>query len=56
MKVSGETVKKQELLAAEEVNQKWLYLFMKRLMDVVGALCGLIFLSPFFLSLHYSLS
>ncbi|MEK5204719.1 sugar transferase [Bacillus sp. FSL R10-2789] len=49
MKVSGETVKKQELLAAEEVNQKWLYLFMKRLMDVVGALCGLIFLSPFFL-------
>ncbi|EEL03486.1 Sugar transferase [Bacillus cereus BDRD-ST196] len=49
MKVSGETVKKQELLAAEEVNQKWLYLFMKRLMDVVGALCGLIFLSPVFL-------
>ncbi|MEK5250014.1 sugar transferase [Bacillus sp. FSL R9-9530] len=49
MKVSEETVKKQELLAAEEVNQKWLYLFMKRLMDVVGALCGLIFLSPVFL-------
>ncbi|MGE8014628.1 sugar transferase [Bacillus mycoides] len=49
MKVSGETVKKQELLAAEKVNQKWLYLFMKRLMDVVGALCGLIFLSPVFL-------
>ncbi|PFQ70642.1 multidrug MFS transporter [Bacillus cereus] len=49
MKVSGETVRKQELLAAEEVNQRWLYLFMKRLMDVVGALCGLIFLSPVFL-------
>ncbi|WP_272502241.1 sugar transferase [Bacillus cereus] len=49
IKVSEETIKKQELLAAEEVNQRWLYLFMKRLMDVVGALCGLIFLSPVFL-------
>ncbi|MGG0729885.1 sugar transferase [Bacillus paramycoides] len=49
LKVSGETVKKQGLLAAEEVNQKWLYLFMKRLMDIVGALCGLILLSPIFL-------
>lgn len=49
MKVSGETVKKNGLLAAEEVNQKWLYLFMKRLMDIVGALCGLILLSPIFL-------
>lgn len=49
MKVSEETPKKQELLATEGVNQKWLYLFMKRLMDVVGALCGLIFLSPVFL-------
>lgn len=49
MKVSSGTVKKQGLLAAEEVNQKWLYLFLKRLMDIVGALCGLIFLSPIFL-------
>ncbi|PFE52954.1 multidrug MFS transporter [Bacillus cereus] len=49
MKVSEETVKKQGLLAAEEVNQKWLYLFMKRLMDILGALCGLILLSPIFL-------
>lgn len=48
-KVSSGTVKREELLAAEEVNQKWFYLFMKRLMDVVGALCGLIFLSPVFL-------
>ncbi|HFK1497456.1 TPA: sugar transferase [Bacillus paranthracis] len=48
MKVSSETVKKNGLLAAEEVNQKWLYLFMKRLMDIVGALCGLILLSPIF--------
>ncbi|MGG5795535.1 sugar transferase [Bacillus nitratireducens] len=47
-KVSGETVKKSRLLAAKEVNQKWFYLFMKRLMDIVGALCGLILLSPIF--------
>ncbi|MGH1018046.1 sugar transferase [Bacillus mycoides] len=49
-KVSSEAVKKQGLLAAEEVNQKWLYLFMKRLMDMVGALCGLILLSSIFLA------
>ncbi|MDR4899889.1 sugar transferase [Bacillus mycoides] len=49
-KVSSEAVKKQGLLAAEEVNQKWLYLFMKRLMDIVGALCGLILLSSIFLA------
>lgn len=49
MKVSSGTIKKEGLLAAEEVNQKWLYLFLKRLMDIVGALCGLIFLSPIFL-------
>ncbi|PDY48200.1 sugar transferase [Bacillus pseudomycoides] len=49
MKVSSGTVKKQGLLAAEEVNQKWLYLFLKRLIDIVGALCGLIFLSPIFI-------
>ncbi|PFR30845.1 multidrug MFS transporter [Bacillus cereus] len=49
MKVSSGTVKKQGLLVAEEVNQKWLYSFLKRLMDIVGALCGLILLSPIFL-------
>ncbi|MGH0606920.1 sugar transferase [Bacillus mycoides] len=48
-KVSSGTVKKQRLLAAEEVNQKWAFLFMKRLMDIFGALCGLIFLSPIFI-------
>ncbi|MBJ8051871.1 sugar transferase [Bacillus cereus] len=48
-KVSSGTVKKQRLLAAEELNQKGLYLFMKRLMDIFGSLCGLILLSPVFL-------
>ncbi|MCW9133347.1 sugar transferase [Bacillus paramycoides] len=48
-KVSSETVKKQGVLAAEEVNQNGLYLFMKRLMDMFGALCGIILLSPVFI-------
>jgi lipopolysaccharide/colanic/teichoic acid biosynthesis glycosyltransferase len=48
-KVSSENVKKQRLLAAKEVNQRWAYLFTKRLMDIFGALCGLIFLSPIFI-------
>nr|WP_088327682.1 sugar transferase [Bacillus cereus] len=48
-KVSSETVKEQSELAAEEINQKWLYLFMKRLMDLVCALVGVIFLSPMFI-------
>jgi len=48
-KVSSGTVKEQGLLAAEEVNQNGLYLFMKRLMDIFGALCGVILLSPVFI-------
>ncbi|MEG7862608.1 sugar transferase [Bacillus mobilis] len=48
-KISNGTVKKQGLLAAEEVNQDGLYLFMKRLMDVLGSLCGIILLSPVFI-------
>ncbi|HDR8171683.1 TPA: sugar transferase [Bacillus thuringiensis] len=48
-KVSNGTVKEQGLLAAEEVNQNGLYLFMKRLMDICGALCGVILLSPVFI-------
>ncbi|CAM4037889.1 MULTISPECIES: sugar transferase [Bacillus cereus group] len=47
-KVSSGTAKEQGLLAAEEVNQNSIYLFTKRLMDVVGAICGLIFLLPIF--------
>lgn len=48
-KVSGGTVKEQGLLAAEEVNQNGLYLFMKRLMDILGALCGIVLLLPVFI-------
>ncbi|HFK1762459.1 multidrug MFS transporter [Bacillus wiedmannii] len=48
-KVSSGTSKEQELLIATEVNQNGLYLFAKRLMDIFGAICGLIFLSPIFI-------
>lgn len=48
-KVTSGTATKQGLLAAEEVNQNKLYLFMKRLMDIFGALCGIILLSPVFI-------
>lgn len=48
-KVSTGTSKEQELLIATEVNQNGLYLFTKRLMDIFGAICGLIFLSPIFI-------
>lgn len=48
-KVSSGTVKKQRLLVAEEVNQKRMYLLMKRLIDIFGSLGGLIFLSPIFI-------
>ncbi|PEU74718.1 multidrug MFS transporter [Bacillus cereus] len=48
-KVSSGTVKEQGLLAAEEINQNRLYLLMKRLMDIFGALCGIILLSFVFI-------
>ncbi|PEJ47267.1 sugar transferase [Bacillus wiedmannii] len=48
-KVSDETVKEQGLLAAEEINQNILYLFIKRLMDMFGALCGIVLLLPIFI-------
>lgn len=48
-KVSDGTVKGKGFLAAEEINQNRSYLFIKRLMDIIGALCGLIFFSPIFI-------
>ncbi|WP_270340471.1 sugar transferase [Bacillus mobilis] len=48
-KLSSGTSKEQELLGTLEVNENRLYLFMKRLMDIFGAICGLIFLSPIFI-------
>ncbi|MGE7885522.1 sugar transferase [Bacillus sp. NPDC094077] len=49
MKESSGDKKRSEILAAEEGNPNKLYLFMKRLMDIVVALSGLIFLLPIFL-------
>ena len=48
-KVSDETVKEQGLLAAEEINRNVVYLFIKRLMDMFGALCGIVLLLPIFI-------
>lgn len=48
-KVSSGTATKQGLLAVEEIKQNMMYLFMKRLMDMFGALCGIILLSPIFI-------
>ncbi|PGQ43072.1 sugar transferase, partial [Bacillus thuringiensis] len=45
-KVSSGTVKEQGMLVAEEINQDVFYLFMKRVIDILGSLCGLIFLFP----------
>lgn len=44
---SGDVVKKELIL--EEVNSRKGYLAAKRLMDIIGALCGLILLSPIFI-------
>ncbi|MFE6705350.1 sugar transferase [Bacillus thuringiensis] len=45
-KVSSGAVKEQGMLVAEEINQSVFYLFMKRVIDILGSLCGLIFLFP----------
>lgn len=47
-KASSRSAKKQGLLAPEVINQKWLYLCMKRLIDIFVALCGAVCLSPVF--------
>lgn len=48
VKVSSENAVKKELVL-EEVNSRKGYLAAKRLMDIIGALCGLILLSPIFI-------
>ena len=48
-KVSSGTVKGQGMLVAEEINQNGTYLFIKRFMDILASLFGLILLSPIFL-------
>nr|WP_262984046.1 sugar transferase [Bacillus wiedmannii] len=48
-KVSSESVERQEMLGDENINQKWSYIFMKRLIDIVGSFCGIILLLPVFI-------
>ncbi|ARO57662.1 TPA: sugar transferase [Bacillus cereus] len=48
-KISSGNTKEQGLLGDKDINKKQSYMFMKRLMDIIGALCGLIFLSPVFI-------
>ncbi|WP_369901752.1 sugar transferase [Bacillus manliponensis] len=48
---SGDTAKKE--LVWEEVNGRKGYLVAKRLMDIIGALCGLILLSPLFIIVSF---
>jgi len=49
IKVSSGTVKEQRMLVAEEINQNGTYLFIKRFIDILASLFGLILLSPIFL-------
>ncbi|MES5941431.1 MULTISPECIES: exopolysaccharide biosynthesis polyprenyl glycosylphosphotransferase [unclassified Bacillus cereus group] len=48
-KVSSESVERKEMLGDENINQKWSYIFMKRLIDIVGSFCGIILLLPVFI-------
>lgn len=48
-KVSSESVERQEMLSDENINQKRSYIFMKRLIDIVGSFCGIIILLPVFI-------
>jgi exopolysaccharide biosynthesis polyprenyl glycosylphosphotransferase len=51
LKVSGgsEARKASPLLLREDINSQKGYLFVKRCIDIIGALCGLILLSPLFI-------
>ncbi|EOG8708302.1 sugar transferase [Bacillus cereus] len=48
-KVSSESVERQEMLCDENINQKRSYIFMKRLIDIIGSFCGIIILLPVFI-------
>ena len=47
--MDNEAIAYGTLLEAESLRVSKIYLFLKRSMDIVGSLCGLIFLSPIFL-------
>ncbi|MGH1298723.1 sugar transferase [Bacillus pretiosus] len=46
IKLSSGVGKENDLMNAEEINRNRTYLFIKRLIDIIGAICGLLFLSP----------
>lgn len=48
-RVSSESVERQEMLRDENINQKRSYIFMKRLIDIIGSFCGIIILLPVFI-------
>lgn len=48
-KVSSESIERQEMLSDENINQKRSYIFMKRLIDIIGSFCGIIILLPVFI-------
>ncbi|ARZ65306.1 MULTISPECIES: sugar transferase [Bacillus cereus group] len=48
-KVSSKSVERQEMLGDDNINQKRSYIFMKRLIDIVGSFCGIIILLPVFI-------
>ena len=47
--MQNEAIAYGTLLEEEHIRQGKVYLFLKRTMDILGSLCGLIFLSPIFL-------
>ena len=48
VKISSEVIEGKEL-NRDEINSNKIYLIVKRCMDFIGALCGIVLLSPVFL-------
>nr|WP_216681870.1 sugar transferase [Enterococcus innesii] len=48
-------VREEILIKKEEIDSKYLYLFVKRIFDIFGSLIGLVVLSPLFLIVAYKI-
>ncbi|MBN2918309.1 MAG: sugar transferase [Lactobacillus sp.] len=48
-------VREEILIKKEEIDSKYLYLFVKRIIDIFGSLIGLVVLSPLFLIVAYKI-
>lgn len=48
-------VREEILIKKEEIDSKYLYLFIKRIIDILGSLIGLVVLSPLFLIVAYKI-